>query len=155
MKTQLEGYNTEAEAMNACNAMGYNPEIVTEEADSGKWIFNVMSVKDIVAKMEATEDEPEGTSEELEIEEYIRRHSEIDSPCKRVWAIADSMPGAQRKDVLAACDLEGIAFYTARTQYQSWKHASEVIETEVEPEAEVEPEVEETEEVAGTEEVTE
>lgn len=152
MKTQLEGYNTEAEAMNACNAMGYNPEIVIE-ADSGKWIFDVMQIDGIADKIEAAEDEPE--EDTSEIEEYIRRHSEIEGPCKRVWAIADSMPGAQRKDVLAACDLEGIAFYTARTQYQSWKHASEVIETEVEPEAEVEPEVEETEEVAGTEEVTE
>lgn len=33
----------------------------------------------------------------------------------------DSMPEAKRKDVIAACVEEGIAFFTARTQYQKWK----------------------------------
>lgn len=50
--------------------------------------------------------------------------SEIENPCKRVWHIADEMlishPGAKRKQVLEACQAAGIAFYTARTQYQQW-----------------------------------
>jgi len=50
--------------------------------------------------------------------------SSIERPCKRVWAIADEMfaanPQMKRKDVLARCVAEGIAFYTARTQYQQW-----------------------------------
>ncbi len=50
--------------------------------------------------------------------------SEIDKPCKRVWAIAEAMlvsrPKAKRAEVLAACTAEGIAYYTARTQYQQW-----------------------------------
>ena len=57
----------------------------------------------------------------------ILRISEIDRPCKRVWWIADEMMAAagglanlRRKDVLARCIAEGIAFYTARTQYQQW-----------------------------------
>lgn len=41
-------------------------------------------------------------------------------PTKRVWAIAESMPGAARKDVIAACVADGIALGTARTQYQHW-----------------------------------
>jgi hypothetical protein len=50
-----------------------------------------------------------------------RNASTVESPVKRVWAIADSMPDAKRKDVIAACIEEGIAFFTARTQYQKWK----------------------------------
>ena len=46
--------------------------------------------------------------------------SSIERPCKQVWHIADSMPGAKRKDVLAACVEKGIAYNTARTQYQQW-----------------------------------
>lgn len=50
--------------------------------------------------------------------------STIERPCKRVWYIADEMraadPHMKRKDVLARCVNEGIAFYTARTQYQQW-----------------------------------
>lgn len=45
-------------------------------------------------------------------------------PCKLVWAIADEMfsenPNTRRKEVLAACVNRGVAFYTARTQYQQW-----------------------------------
>ena len=51
----------------------------------------------------------------------IRHSSEIERPVKRVWHVADSMPNASRADVLAACEKLGIAYYTARTQYQLWK----------------------------------
>lgn len=47
--------------------------------------------------------------------------SEIKRPCARVWAIADEMKGSRRKDVIAACVAAGIAYHTARTQYQQWK----------------------------------
>jgi len=40
-----------------------------------------------------------------------------------VWAIADKMPNAERKDVIAACVKKGINVHTARTQYQRWLHA--------------------------------
>lgn len=45
----------------------------------------------------------------------------IEKPCVAVWNIAESMPGAKRKEVLEACVAAGIAYYTARTQYQQWK----------------------------------
>lgn len=54
------------------------------------------------------------------VQSDILRESTIERPCKRVWHIADEMVGARRKDVLARCVAEGIAFYTARTQYQLW-----------------------------------
>lgn len=54
----------------------------------------------------------------------ILRKSTIESPCFIVWDMADKMKGARRKDVIAACVEKGVAFYTARTQYQLWLTAS-------------------------------
>lgn len=54
---------------------------------------------------------------------YIPGKSIAKGATKRVWEIADSMPGAKRGDVVNACVAEGIAFGTARTQYQKWKSA--------------------------------
>lgn len=55
----------------------------------------------------------------------IRHASEAIRPTKLVWQIADDMkaenPAVTRREVLAECDRRGIAFYTARTQYQVWK----------------------------------
>lgn len=48
------------------------------------------------------------------------RISTAEKPTKKVWAVADSMPGAKRKDVIEACVAQGIAYGTARTQYQHW-----------------------------------
>lgn len=48
-------------------------------------------------------------------------HSTVEGPCKMVWRIADENRGKTRKEVLALCDEAGIAFYTARTQYQAWR----------------------------------
>lgn len=52
-----------------------------------------------------------------------RNKSTVASPVRQVWAIADSMPGAKRKDIVAACVEQGIAFFTAGTQYQKWNQA--------------------------------
>ncbi|EPO7782775.1 hypothetical protein ACIUZC_21995 [Pseudomonas aeruginosa] len=76
---------------------------------------------------EIQEAAPEVQAAEVQQEEATtpvvkaRNASTVESPVKRVWAIADSMPDAKRKDVIAACVEEGIAFFTARTQYQKWK----------------------------------
>lgn len=48
------------------------------------------------------------------------RMSTIPLPTKKVWDVADSMPGAKRKEVIEACVAAGIAYGTARTQYQHW-----------------------------------
>ena len=54
--------------------------------------------------------------------------SEIESPTKAVWAIADEMraanPKITRKEVIAECERRGIAHWTARTQYQAWLTAN-------------------------------
>lgn len=50
--------------------------------------------------------------------------STAERPTKLVWHIADEMilanPDVRRKEVIAECVRRGIAFYTARTQYQQW-----------------------------------
>lgn len=53
------------------------------------------------------------------------RFSTIKSPVKRVWHIADSMPKAARKEVIAECIRQGVGAGTARTQYQAWFKASQ------------------------------
>src|SRR5574343_346636 len=54
----------------------------------------------------------------------VKHKSDIELPTKRVWHIADEMkakdPAVRRKDVIAECVRQGVAFYTARTQYQQW-----------------------------------
>lgn len=54
----------------------------------------------------------------------VTNESTAERPCKLVWHIADEMkaanPEVKRKDVLAECVKRGVAFYTARTQYQQW-----------------------------------
>ena len=55
---------------------------------------------------------------------YIAETSTAIKPTKLVHEIASSMPGASRKEVIAACRARGIAFGTARTQYQAWYKAN-------------------------------
>ena len=50
----------------------------------------------------------------------VLHESSIERPTKAVWHIADEMKGAKRRAVIAECVSRGIAYYTARTQYQQW-----------------------------------
>lgn len=56
------------------------------------------------------------------------RLSTCERPTKKVWDIADAMPKASRKEVMAECVAQGIAYGTARTQYQAWFKASQECE---------------------------
>ena len=59
------------------------------------------------------------------VDQSICHESSIENPCKTVWLIADEMkaskPNAKRREILAECVARGIAYYTARTQYQQWR----------------------------------
>lgn len=48
-----------------------------------------------------------------------------DGAVAKVWEIANDMPKAARKDVIAACVKAGINENTAKTQYQRWLHRNE------------------------------
>ena len=50
----------------------------------------------------------------------LPRESVIDNPVKMVWDIADRMWGQRRKDIIEECVKQGIAYNTARTQYQAF-----------------------------------
>jgi len=50
----------------------------------------------------------------------IKTNSDVDAPCKLVWIIAEGMVGHKRKDIIAECVKQGVAYNTARTQYQSY-----------------------------------
>lgn len=55
-----------------------------------------------------------------------RNKSSITNPVQHVWAIANSMPSAKRKEIIAACVELGVAFFTARTQYQKWRRDQQI-----------------------------
>lgn len=50
--------------------------------------------------------------------------STVENPSKLVWEIAEQMtvanPKVRRKEIIEKCVASGIAYYTARTQYQVW-----------------------------------
>lgn len=75
-------------------------------------------VKQVEAKVKATK-APRSVADDNKIHK-----SQVESPTKRVWHIADEMttanPGTTRKQVIEECTRQGIAYYTARTQYQQW-----------------------------------
>ena len=52
-----------------------------------------------------------------------RAKSDVESPTKLVWQLADDMVGASRKDVIAACVAKGVHPSTASTQYSRWNKA--------------------------------
>lgn len=62
---------------------------------------------------------PGGTTPATRLKKSI-----VSDPSKSVWHIADEMfnanPDTKRKDVIKRCVDSGIAFFTARTQYQEW-----------------------------------
>jgi hypothetical protein len=50
-----------------------------------------------------------------------RERSATTSPVEKVHAICDSMPNADRKDIIAKCVADGINANTAKTQYYAWR----------------------------------
>lgn len=54
-----------------------------------------------------------------------RAKSDVESPTKLVWKIADEMVDAPKKDVVAACVAAGVNASTASTQYYRWSKVRE------------------------------
>lgn len=53
----------------------------------------------------------------------IKRKSSTKSPVALAWEIYNRNPRMVRKDAINLALAAGIAFYTARTQYQAWRTA--------------------------------
>lgn len=59
----------------------------------------------------------------------LRRRTTEAGAVSWAWSVFDAMPqGTTRKAAIAEAVRRGIAFYTARTQYQKWQHRNDVKE---------------------------
>lgn len=96
-----------------------NESIVGIDAAPVEPIAEVVVEPEQVAVAEAAPAEAEAAPV-AEVERVVIRKSAAIKPCTLVWNIADEMPNAKRKDVIAAAIAAGVATYTARTQYQLW-----------------------------------
>ena len=92
-----------------------NTVVVTKEEFKKELAEEVEKV--VVEKDEAAE------VSDYVVKKPVLHKSTIGSPCRIVWDIAEEMVGAKRKDIIATCVEAGIAFYTARTQYQKYTEA--------------------------------
>lgn len=88
------------------------PECKEPQVDKKAWVQHRQEKHNIKPKAKET---------------WLHR-SEIESPTKYVWEVADEMkaenPKVTRKEVIAECERRGVAHWTARTQYQAWLTAS-------------------------------
>ncbi len=87
-------------------------EVVEHE---GSWCVAVLKTLEVVE----TDYDDAPCSTNL-VEKEIVRQSTCDNPTKLVWCIADELTkqGKSRKEIIEACVAAGVAYYTARTQYQ-------------------------------------
>ncbi len=97
-------------------------EIVVEETPVEEIVVEETPVEEVAPIAENADDH---FNEVTEAEHAAHRaemshKSTATRPCRLVWDLADSMAGARRKDVIAAAEAKGVAYYTARTQYQLW-----------------------------------
>jgi len=123
--TTTKTYSTASNARRAAKQAGLTLDLV-EILNDGfsvgrKFWFQTIPVEDVTGGEHfhsVTEEEHAAHRGE------VPNKSTIERPCQRVWIIADDMlvanPSVKRKDVMAACVAAGVAFYTARTQYQQW-----------------------------------
>lgn len=80
-----------------------------------------------IEKAEAAGQPVETLAGQVALDQILRKSS-IQSPCQIVWEVASEMAakgGYTRKQVIEACMAKGVAYYTARTQYQQWKAAGD------------------------------
>lgn len=121
----MKSYTTKANAKRAAKSQNIDLNTI-EFVELGEKMW---SWREVIGEEEYTEEDAkhheEVTGEAPETADgKDRNKSCIENPCQLVWNIADEMEGARRKDVIEACVKAGVAFYTARTQYQLWKQAN-------------------------------
>lgn len=82
--------------------------------------------KAIDVQVNEMEEEPERS------DGYISESSTVSGAVALVHQIADSMPKAKRSEVIEACRKAGVAYGTARTQYQRWRSNKKEAEAKAE-----------------------
>lgn len=127
---------TEADK-NAWLVIGHDPEaLVLSVEESRKVAREAAAASELPAYVEkasnvelVVEEIGDGFGSITEEEHAFHRGenspSTAEHPCKLVWIIASALveanPNIRRKEVLAACVERGVAYYTARTQYQQYR----------------------------------
>lgn len=94
-------YSSKANANRAAKTAGHLNFEAVKVGD--RWAFRVKAVNTLQAN---------------------RGSSTVDGPVARVWEIAENNRNARRKDVVQMAVNAGVAYYTARTQYQAWYTAT-------------------------------
>lgn len=134
-------YASKSSAIRAAKKAGLSTGEYEIIKKAGKFGFRAIKADEVEEQVPEEEAAPkrsprrkqpkkEATSKEQSTKKEVvmLRKSTIESPSKRVWEIAEQMkaanPNVRRKDVIAACVEQGIAYYTARTQYQLWFKAN-------------------------------
>ncbi|MDI6528801.1 hypothetical protein QMA71_24980 [Pseudomonas otitidis] len=144
----MKTYSTKANAIRAAKAAGWVPgdyEIIevgdkfgyqlneAEDTSEGEALEVMEQERDEAQNPDAPADEPQPEEAPAPVAK-VRNASTVESPTRRVWAIADELhaanPDVRRKDIMAACEAAGIAFFTARTQIQKWMKAKKEGATE-------------------------
>ena len=87
--------------------------------NDGQWGWAPVVVEEVI---EVVIEEPV-VSGAAELNQRLAK-STVTNPCKVVWEMAEEMKGQKRKVILESCVEAGVAYYTARTQYQLWLQAS-------------------------------
>lgn len=95
------------------------PEAVSETPVMGSYYQPVVS-HDTSAAIKKVKKGKKGSTV---VKKDLKGKSTIGSPCRIVWDVTEEMEGAKRKDIIAECVSRGVAFYTARTQYQKYTEA--------------------------------
>lgn len=92
-------------------------QVEAAQTETGKWVYNVN--QEVAVQVEEKQ-----AAAKIEQKEK----SEVKSPCALVWEIAEEqreisvVEGTKlsRKAVIEKCVAAGVAYNTARTQYQLW-----------------------------------
>ena len=92
-------------------------QVKVVETEAGKWVYLV----EVEVEIEVEEKKEAVKNEHKE-------KSEVKKPCSLVWEIAEESreyaiateTKLSRKDVIEKCVKAGVAYNTARTQYQLW-----------------------------------
>ena len=115
----MKTYTTKANANRAAKNLDAGTFDIIE-IDGRFMIEQIVPTAEVVVDTPAEEIlAPENEEGLIKIGE-IKQKSLIEKPVKEVWVIADCMWGQRRKDIIQACVDSGIAYNTARTQYQAY-----------------------------------
>ena len=129
MENAIKHYSNKSNAKRAAIAAGLDADKL-EYVQNAEGQYRCIEIKEeetpmVAEALAAQQAQADKIANNMEVTKTIggipvTRESTVQLPTKQVWHIADSMPGAKRKQVLEACVKSGIAYYTARTQYQLW-----------------------------------